>query len=114
MKSLFDSCEPDLALVSAVKLAFQKIESLPLGEQIETINHIKIALHEVSPFKSEPVDCVVWKESDEVNANDYNPNSVAPPLISAKRFLTGRPVSHICDTLIRISDTLSISHSRLS
>jgi len=79
MKSLFDSCEPDLALVSAVKLAFQKIESLPLGEQIETINHIKIALHEVSPFKSEPVDCVVWKESDEVNANDYNPNSVAPP-----------------------------------
>jgi ParB-like chromosome segregation protein Spo0J len=36
-------------------------------------------LHEISPFKSEPVDCVVWVNGETVEANDYNPNSVAPP-----------------------------------
>jgi ParB-like chromosome segregation protein Spo0J len=48
-------------------------------ELIEKINSIKKTLHEVSPFKNEPVDCVIWVKSDDVNANDYNPNSVAPP-----------------------------------
>jgi ParB-like chromosome segregation protein Spo0J len=36
-------------------------------------------LHAVSPFKSEPVDCVLWVKQETVEANDYNPNSVAPP-----------------------------------
>jgi ParB-like chromosome segregation protein Spo0J len=36
-------------------------------------------LHDVSPFKSQPVDCVLWVKSATVHANDYNPNSVAPP-----------------------------------
>ena len=27
----------------------------------------------------EPVDCVLWVSTDKVRANDYNPNSVAPP-----------------------------------
>lgn len=48
-------------------------------EQIAAINRIKIALHEVSPLKNEPVDCVIWVRSEVVGANDYNPNSVAPP-----------------------------------
>lgn len=48
-------------------------------EKIEEINKIKIALHEISPFKNEPVDCVIWVPGDQVVANDYNPNSVAPP-----------------------------------
>jgi ParB-like chromosome segregation protein Spo0J len=43
------------------------------------MNLIKIAMHEISPFKSEPVDCVLWVKNDSVHANDYNPNSVAPP-----------------------------------
>jgi ParB-like chromosome segregation protein Spo0J len=33
----------------------------------------------LSPFKSEPVDCVLWVPADSVQANDYNPNTVAPP-----------------------------------
>lgn len=33
----------------------------------------------MSPFKNEPVDCVQWVPSEQVIANDYNPNSVAPP-----------------------------------
>lgn len=57
----------------------KEIESLPLTEKIDAINRAKIALHEISPFKLEPVDCVVWVKNDTVNANDYNPNAVAPP-----------------------------------
>ena len=30
-------------------------------------------------MKSEPVDCVLWVKNTSVFANDYNPNSVAPP-----------------------------------
>lgn len=36
-------------------------------------------LHNISPFKNEPVDCVIWVEGETVEANDYNPNSVMPP-----------------------------------
>ena len=57
----------------------REIEELPDGERIEVINEIKKALHEISPFKSEPVDCVLWVPADTVEANDYNPNFVAPP-----------------------------------
>jgi ParB-like chromosome segregation protein Spo0J len=48
-------------------------------EKIEYINEIKLMLHELSPFKNEPVDCVLWVKNNAVYANDYNPNSVAPP-----------------------------------
>jgi len=36
-------------------------------------------IHEQSPMKGEPVDLVLWVKNDSVHANDYNPNSVAPP-----------------------------------
>ena len=58
------------------------IEELSLMDdiqKIEAINEIKIALHQISPFKNEPVDCVLWVPNTTVVANDYNPNSVAPP-----------------------------------
>lgn len=57
----------------------EQIKNLPTEELVETINKIKLALHEISPFKSEPVDCVLWVKNTSVKANDYNPNSVAPP-----------------------------------
>ena len=56
--------------------ALKKMSSV---ERIEAINKIKIALHKISPFKDEPVDCVLWVKNDRVIANDYNPNRVAPP-----------------------------------
>lgn len=52
---------------------------LSLEEKVDIINEIKKMLHEVSPFNTEPVDCVLWVKNDSVHANDYNPNSVAPP-----------------------------------
>ena len=47
-------------------------------ETIRTLNHLRRVLHEVSPFVREPVDCVLWVKADEVVANDYNPNVMAP------------------------------------
>jgi ParB-like chromosome segregation protein Spo0J len=50
-----------------------------IDEQIDILNELKLAMHEISPMKNEPVDCVIWVKNDIVKANDYNPNSVAPP-----------------------------------
>lgn len=47
--------------------------------KIDTINTIRKTLSKHSPFNKNPVDCVIWVKSEEVEANDYNPNSVAPP-----------------------------------
>lgn len=57
----------------------QELNALPNEKKIELLNQVKLYLHSVSPFKNEPVDCVIWVKGDEVQANDYNPNKVAPP-----------------------------------
>ena len=57
----------------------QEISVLQLAEKIAAINDIKRKLHDVSPFKDEPVDCVTWVPHGNVTANEYNPNKVAPP-----------------------------------
>lgn len=50
-----------------------------LDEKIAILNELRELLHELSPFKDEPVDLVRWVKADDVVANDYNPNKVAPP-----------------------------------
>lgn len=57
----------------------ETIQSLPEVEQITALNRVRQALHMISPFQDEPVDCVLWLPGDQVCANDYNPNAVAPP-----------------------------------
>ena len=57
----------------------EEIASLPEAERIDALNKARQALHEISPFRGEPVDCVLWVPADQVEANDYNPNTVAPP-----------------------------------
>ena len=57
----------------------EQIKILPEEEKIKVLNQIKLKLHKISPFKEEPVDCVLWVKNDKVFANDYNPNNVAPP-----------------------------------
>jgi ParB-like chromosome segregation protein Spo0J len=54
-------------------------DAADLKTKVARLNEIKQAIHSVSPFKNEPVDCVLWIAKDEVVANDYNPNKVAPP-----------------------------------
>ena len=67
------------SITQKAKQLFSEIQCLDLDSQIEAINQIKIALHEASPMRNEPVDCVLWVKAELVEANDYNPNSVAPP-----------------------------------
>jgi ParB-like chromosome segregation protein Spo0J len=57
----------------------KELGNLNIDERVNALNEIKIAMHEISPMKTEPVDCVLWVKNDSVHANDYNPNSVAPP-----------------------------------
>lgn len=56
-----------------------KIELLTLDDKITTINQVRQKIHNVSPFKNEPCDCVVWVKQESVLANEYNPNHVAAP-----------------------------------
>lgn len=55
------------------------LSELSEKEKIEAINEFRIAIHSVSPFREEPVDCVLWVEGNHITPNDYNPNNVAPP-----------------------------------
>lgn len=56
-----------------------ELSNMDLDNKVNAINEIKLALHEISPFNTEPVDCVIWVKNESVYANNYNPNSVAPP-----------------------------------
>ncbi|WP_318372241.1 ParB/RepB/Spo0J family partition protein [Enterobacter sp.] len=55
------------------------LESIPEENRIDAINAFRQALHELSPFKEQPVDCVLWVKQECIDGNDYNPNNVAPP-----------------------------------
>lgn len=58
LKELIDSCEDN-------------------HHKVTTIEAIKMMLHELSPLNSQPINHVMWVPIDKVQANDYNPNSVA-------------------------------------
>lgn len=75
--SLFDSLVD--SLVERGRELAKELAALPEPERIRALNEIRKALHEVSPFRAEPVDCVLWVPAEHVGGNDYNPNHVAPP-----------------------------------
>lgn len=55
------------------------LANLQGADLVDAINSMRETIHEFSPFQNEPVDFVRWVRNDLVHANDYNPNSVAPP-----------------------------------
>lgn len=57
----------------------ETLNAMELADKVEAINSIRAQLHEISPFRDEPVDLVQWVKADSVTANEYNPNKVAPP-----------------------------------
>ena len=65
--------------LSGLLASVEQLATLDVHERVEAINALRAALHNISPFKDEPVDFVEWVKAEEVQANDYNPNSVAPP-----------------------------------
>ena len=50
-----------------------------LDDRVREVNAIRRTVHQLSPFAGHPVDLIEWVPADSVTANDYNPNSVAPP-----------------------------------
>lgn len=57
----------------------KRISDMDEDTKVSAINAIREEIHKISPFSSEPVDFVRWVKNDAVYANDYNPNTVAPP-----------------------------------
>jgi ParB-like chromosome segregation protein Spo0J len=70
---------PNDKIIESMFQITEEIQKLTDDEKIECLNQLKKALHSISPLHNEPVDCVLWVKADDVQANDYNPNSVAPP-----------------------------------
>jgi ParB-like chromosome segregation protein Spo0J len=67
-------------LIEDIKTCLDRLaESLDLHELVAALNEVKEHAHKVGPFRDEPVDLVLWTPAATVQANDYNPNSVAPP-----------------------------------
>ena len=62
-----------------LKKELERIDQLPIEDKVKEINELKKGIKKISPFVKEPVDCVIWVKNDEVVANEYNPNHVAPP-----------------------------------
>ena len=64
-------------LIQEIERYLQSLENEE--EKITALNAFRQILHEYSPFKSQPVDCVLWVKQEAVSPNDYNPNNLAPP-----------------------------------
>ena len=78
----FDTRQMSLALCvskSDVVAWIRSLSDVSLDDRVDIINELREELHNVSPFNTEPVDFVRWVKNPLVHANDYNPNSVAPP-----------------------------------
>ena len=64
-------------LLDLLKKEIESAESI--DSKIGLLNDIRKELHSISPLKHHHVDCVLWVKSDDVEPNDYNPNSIPPP-----------------------------------
>lgn len=75
----YGSQEMQEALQKIIMEVESLLPAMLQDEKVDAINRIRASLHLHSPFRSEPVDFVEWVKAEDVQANDYNPNSVAPP-----------------------------------
>lgn len=78
-KDLFAETMQSEQKIEDVKILIASLANLSIDDRAEVVNQLREAIHEISPFKAEPVDFVKWVKNTTVTANDYNPNSVAPP-----------------------------------
>lgn len=46
------------------------LQTLTDEQRIDAINAFRQAMHHLSPFRDQPVDCVLWIKQDEIVAND--------------------------------------------
>lgn len=78
MGDLIDAATDDQWTMQG-KLLATALRSLPEHDRVIALNALRREIAAASPFSGEPVDCVEWVHADDVQANDYNPNTVAPP-----------------------------------
>lgn len=58
----------------------QEIASVSdVDDKIDLVNEIRLGIHEASPLKNHPADCVLWERSESIETQKINPNAVAPP-----------------------------------
>lgn len=67
------------SLCDAVDLIVASVSKMSVDERIAVLNEVRYRLSEVSPFKGEPCDCILWVKQEDIQANEYNPNHVAAP-----------------------------------
>lgn len=80
MRKIIDADKVTVGFREALQIVCDRISNeQDLSKQVRLINKAKKELYKISPFNGEPVDCVLWVPKDDVVANDYNPNKVAPP-----------------------------------
>jgi len=72
------SCNEEIVICLCEKMN-EFINQFELKEKVDLINLVREKIHSISPFNNEPVDFVKWVIAENVVANDYNPNKVAPP-----------------------------------
>lgn len=73
----WDAADEYRSVREAVSKVFATSKSL--ADTVRHLNAIRTIVCGFSPFATEPVDNVQWVDADTVSANDYNPNTVAPP-----------------------------------
>ena len=66
-------------VVKDIFQSIDKVKNYSIDTQIKMLNRISSYMRKLSPFEKEPVTSVKWVKAEQVVANDYNPNSVAPP-----------------------------------
>ncbi len=74
----YDHPGGSIDVVGQIKHLINSISTFELDDKVDAINDIRQRLHDISPFKGEPVDFVKWVKNENVTQNDYNPNKVAP------------------------------------
>jgi len=65
------------AIIKITNDLVTEIASMSDEEKIEYIEELKSRLDAIHPLKAQPVNRVRWVNVEDVQANDYNPNSVA-------------------------------------
>jgi len=66
-------------MISRMSEFCDDLQHCELEQKIRILNRMREFLHEVSPFKNEPIDFVKWVKNETVVANEWNPNKVASP-----------------------------------
>ena len=59
-----------MGFIELAEQLMTELSHMPEEQKINALNAIRLRLHEVSPFRAEPVDCVIWVPAEQVQAND--------------------------------------------